>query len=515
MNTLYLGDNLPILKTIPDESVDLVYIDPPFNSNRNYSGIIKSKTGDTSSNNSTILAQFEDTWKGGMKTYIHEFMYPIVQEIHRILKPTGSLFFHCDHSAQAYIQVQILDPIFGVSSLRNIIAWLYTGPSAPKQRQFSRKHDHIFWYSKGENWTFNANDVRVPYVRTEGVGNIKSGSWGKFDKKLDDGKIPEDYWFFAIAPFCGKERTGYPTQKPEKLLERIILASSNEGDTVLDCFMGSGTTVVVADKLKRNWIGIDQSPVSLAVAKSRLSLNQDLFNTSSYSTVTAKWDYDVLRNMDDFEFEKLMVTKLTGTPSKATKGGDMGIDGIVNSKTVISVKRSDGIGRNVVDNLQTATKRHRRDPKAMDNSKENYIIKIQKGEINLSDYDAVVVAFSFGKGTYSEVVDMKIQDGFNILLLTVEDILPVAKPPKVGISVEDKTKTDGFWLFTATTTNKIENYSWSIRENKSGEIIASESLSTEPTFGKAINKKSDYTISVEVVDENGLSGNNEVVVSVV
>jgi hypothetical protein len=276
--------------------------------------------------------------------------------------------------------------------------------------------------------------------------------------------------------------------------------------------MGSGTTLVVADKLERNFIGIDQSPVALAVTKSRLALNQDLFNNShdSLQIITKKWDYEKLRKMDDFEFEKLMVTKLTGTASKAGKGGDMGIDGVVNSKTVISVKRSEGVGRNVVDNLQTATKRHRRDFKNLENAKENYTIKINKGEINLGEFDAILVAFSFGKGVYAEVVDMKLSDNFNILLLTVEDILPVARPPKVEIaSFHDVEK--GFWTWTANcqTTSKIENYSWTIRDLKTSEIIDTETLCKENTFSKAL-KKGNYKISCEVVDEDGLSGNEEV-----
>jgi site-specific DNA-methyltransferase (adenine-specific) len=128
MNTLYLGDNLPILKNIESESVDLIYIDPPFNSNRNYSGAIKSKNSPLEgsaqsagggSSNSTVLAQFEDTWKGGMKTYIHEFMYPIVQELHRILKPTGSFYLHCDPTAQAYLQEEIFDKIFEIKTYKN------------------------------------------------------------------------------------------------------------------------------------------------------------------------------------------------------------------------------------------------------------------------------------------------------------------------------------------------------------------------------------------------------------
>lgn len=280
MNTLYLGDNLPILQTIPDNSVDLIYIDPPFNSNRNYSGVIKKSAGGGQTNlnnsNTLILAQFEDTWRGGMKTYIHEFMFPIVRELHRILKPTGSFYLHCDPTAQAYLQVEVLDPIFGISNFRNEVVWCYSGPSASKSR-FPAKHDVIFFYSKSSESIFKPIFVEHKSgIHNKGTLHGKINTDEKTDKALRErenkGKLLEDYWtdIGAGAHISAKERTGYPTQKPEKLLERIILASSNEGDVVLDCFMGSGTTLVVADKLKRNFIGIDQSPVALAVAKSRL-----------------------------------------------------------------------------------------------------------------------------------------------------------------------------------------------------------------------------------------------------
>ena len=181
MNTLYLGDNLPILQSIASESVDLIYIDPPFNSNRNYSGIIKGKNtsvlSDTSLkggighntapfkglrdsggvSNSLILAQFEDTWRGGMKTYIHEFMFPIVKELHRILKPTGSFYLHCDPTAQAYLQVEVLDPIFGISNLRREIIWWRDNPSGGKAGANNYIHDHdiVFYYCKHKRRIIN------------------------------------------------------------------------------------------------------------------------------------------------------------------------------------------------------------------------------------------------------------------------------------------------------------------------------------------------------------------------
>ena len=593
MNTLYLGDNLPILQSIKSESVDLIYIDPPFNSNRNYSGMIKGKNtsvlSDTSLkggighntapfkglrdsggvSNSLILAQFEDIWRGGMKTYIHEFMFPIVKELHRILKPTGSFYLHCDPTAQAYLQVEVLDPIFGIRNLMAEIVWKYSW-GVRTDKRWNWKHDIIFVYSKSDKWTFNFQDVmekrEEEVLRRLETGNKSATMAADKGKSVDKTlALPTDVWNINQINAMAKERTGYPTQKPEKLLERIILASSNEGDVVLDCFMGSGTTLVVADRLKRNFIGIDQSAVALAVAKSRLALNQDLFTSSSFSVVTKKWDYDKLRKMDDFEFEKLMVSKLGGRMLKQGKSADGGIDGIVNSKTVIQVKRSEGVSVNVLKNLKSTIEEWRWDEKNLAGAKESCVVKIQKGDVDLAEYDGVIVAFSFAKTIYASSVDYKIKSGFNFLILTVEDILPVARPPKVEIMVVDGQtgagntpkpqgfdplkgvigedvaqnsplerslqawearpegwqptadgvfpKPTGYYTFTAQTqtTSKIENYSWLIKDKKTGEIVESESLTTENNLNKTL-KKGEYLVSCEVVDEDGLGGNGEVLV---
>jgi DNA modification methylase len=447
-------------------------------------------------------------------------MYPIVKELHRILKPSGSLYLHCDPTAQAYLQVEVLDPIFGISNFRNEIVWNYRKWSI-QQKQFASNHDIIFFYTKTRDAKFNPQFIEL----SEGTlkrwkGKKQQAKFDDFGKRLADnleeeskGSPMPDCWEISVINPQAKERTGYPTQKPEKLLERIILASSNEGDTVLDCFMGSGTTIVVADKLKRNFIGIDQSPVALGVTKSRLALNQDLFNNThdSLIVITKKWDYDKLRTMDDFEFEKLMVTKLGGKLSKEGKGADKGIDGIFNDHSVISVKRwGKKVDRNTLDNLISAIRRFRRENESRLKPKDNLTIKIQKGEVNLAEYDGIIVAFGFTKDTFAEVVDLKVNDNYNILLLTVEDILPVAKPPKVEIEIFDD-KEKGFWTFTANTqtNSKIENYSWQVLDKKTGEIQEAESLSTENTLNKAF-KKGDFVVSCEVIDEDGLSGDGEV-----
>lgn len=218
----------------------------------------------------------------------------------------------------------------------------------------------------------------------------------------------------------------------------------------------------------------------------------------------------MLRTMDDFEFEKLMVTKLGGKPSKEGKGADKGIDGIFNDHSVISVKRwGKKVDRNTLDNLISAIRRFRRENENRLKPKDNLTIKIQKGEVNLAEYDGIIVAFGFTRDTFAEVVDLKVKDNYNILLLTVEEILPVSKPPKVEVeSLDDKEK--GFWIFTATTktTSKIENYSWIIKDKKTGEVVSTESLTTQNTFNKSL-KKGNYIVICEVVDEDGLSGNGE------
>ena len=307
-NRLYYGDNLNILRDyIPDGSVDLVYLDPHFNSNRDYNVIFKDESGNKSD---AQLVAFEDTWHWGpdaerqfeylthtaanggrvpdsvstivaalrhgigtnqMMAYLTEMTVRLV-ELHRVLKPTGSLYLHCDPTASHYLKV-LLDAIFGAKSFRNEIVWCYTGPGPPGQRQFSRKHDTIFWYSKSDTWTFNADDVRIPHdAKTKEnykEGLTGSGFVGAEHLIHERGKVPEDYWQIAIAP-RGKEYLGWPTQKPLKLLQRIIEASSNPGDVVLDPFCGCGTALVAAEKLGRRWIGIDVTYLSIGVMKARL-----------------------------------------------------------------------------------------------------------------------------------------------------------------------------------------------------------------------------------------------------
>ena len=298
-NTLFTGDNLYILAGMDSESVDLIYLDPPFNSKRLYKAPIGSKAAG---------AAFKDMWSWddvdqarleslleeypalfylvsstglahskGMAAYLL-YMAQRLVEMKRVLKPTGSVYLHCDPTASHYLK-PLMDMIFGKNKFRNEIVWCYTGPSGGK-RNFPAKHDVIFRYTKTDDWVFNPDDVRVPYksLSTQhGEGGATGGIGGKLTKDTvpaykSKGKIPEDWWD-EMSPVgrIKNERTGYPTQKPLALLDRIIKASSKEGDVVFDPFCGCATTCVSAQNLRRKWIGIDISEVAATLVAERLA----------------------------------------------------------------------------------------------------------------------------------------------------------------------------------------------------------------------------------------------------
>ena len=286
-NQLILGDNLEVLRDIPSESVDLIYIDPPFFSNRHYE-VIWGDAGE--------VASFNDRWAGGINHYI-EWLYKRVEQLYRVLKPTGSFYLHCDWHANAYIRVLILDKIFGDKNFINEIVWCYSVGGKSK-RSFARKHDSIFFYSKTKDYFFNgeiSGASRNTGHRSWG-GKIREDSKGRLyqDKivkatgkhyiyYLDKLKIPEDWWSdINSLQSQSKERIGYPTQKPEALLERIIKASSNEGDIVLDAFCGGGTTPAVARRLGRKFIGIDQLAEAIEITDKRLKIQN---STDDYDII--------------------------------------------------------------------------------------------------------------------------------------------------------------------------------------------------------------------------------------
>lgn len=249
-NTVYYRDNLAVLRELPSNSVNLVYIDPPFGTGQ-FQQINSSKY--------QIVPGYSDTLKG------NEFLQGLAQrleEIYRVLTQNGSLYLHMDFHYVHYVRY-ILDTIFGPEHLVNEIIWAYDYGGRPKDR-WPKKHDTILWYAKSNVWTFNYDEIeRIPYMAPGLVGPEKAAR----------GKLPTDVWWMTIVPTMGTERTGYPTQKPEKLLERIISASSREGDLVADFYAGSGTTGVVARRLKRDYLLIDSNKSAIDVMCRRMGVS--------------------------------------------------------------------------------------------------------------------------------------------------------------------------------------------------------------------------------------------------
>lgn len=254
---LILGDNLPIMAALlPDYEgrINLIYADPPFFTNRKYPARIGRGEDSRKPEEWALADGYHDSWPN-LDSYL-EFLYQRLALMYRLLTPNGTLYLHLDWHADAYARI-LLDEIFGAENLLNEIIWTYHGPS-PIRRAFNRKHDTILAYVKGSNYTFNADAVREPYNPST-VQTFKASSKAGFGKMpdLDRGKVPEDWWYFPVVARLHNERTGYPTQKPEALLERIILASSNPGDLVADFFCGSGTMPAVASRLGRKFIASD------------------------------------------------------------------------------------------------------------------------------------------------------------------------------------------------------------------------------------------------------------------
>jgi DNA modification methylase len=375
-NVIYCGDCLKQLEKIPSESIDLIYIDPPFSSNRNYVAFW----------NEQEKRHFEDRFEN-VRAYI-DYMKPRVEQLYRVLKTTGSFYYHCDYHASHYIKVMLdRDDLFGYNNFRNEIIWHYRRWTG-KAKKFQRLHDTILFYTKSDDYTFN--ELIIPY--TEGSVERKLGGvLHRFkdneepflvsDKSLQAKGVPANDVF--IIPFVApsaKERLGYPTQKPEALLDRIIEASSDEGDTVLDAFCGCGTTLVVAQREKRKWIGIDISPTACRVMAKRLETDFYMKEGIDFWIRDLPKTVEELRQYPPFEFQNWAINAIGGVPSKV-KVRDGGIDGklypiedIKKEKTEgldlfggidryipIQTKRTEQVGRPDIENFEVAMKRDKRD----------------------------------------------------------------------------------------------------------------------------------------------------------
>ncbi len=438
MNKLYFGDNLDILREhIAAESVDLIYLDPPFNSKRDYSVLFKTPKGHESD---AQITAFEDSWHWGEQaerefaqleqsqhTDVAEMMIALrkflgnndmmayltmmanrLLELHRVLKPTGSLYLHCDPTASHYLKI-VLDSVFGAKKFRNEIIWRrspFVGSSKNRARFFPHNHDVILMFSKSDNYTFNQN--LIPYTeeykkrRFKNPDNDPRGPWqsvllktysketlerlkkegaliegGKalrykfYLNEAPGGRAQDDNWYDnevqQINPVA-KERLPYPTQKPLALLERIIKASSNEGDVVLDPFCGCGTAVHAAQKLGRQWIGIDITHLAISLIEKRM---KEAFPGIVFEVEGTPKDIGGARDLaerDKYQFQWWACSLVNAAPYQGKKkGSDGGIDGLIffhddksgAKKIIVSVKGGGNVGVAMVKDLIATVEREK------------------------------------------------------------------------------------------------------------------------------------------------------------
>jgi DNA modification methylase len=417
-NRLYYGDNLDVLRRyVPDESVDLVYLDPPFNSNANYNVLFAEKSGTRSA---AQIKAFEDTWQwdasaaetysetvergGSVSQALQAFrtflgasdmlaylamMAPRLIELKRALKPSGSIYLHCDQTASHYLKM-LMDAVFGAQNFRNEVVWKRShahNDAKQGSRHFGRVSDSLLFYAAGPENTWNTiylpydqkyvdrdyrrvdeNGRRYRIDNMRGPGGAAKGNpyyevmgvkryWAYSKEKMDamikagrviqtrPGAVPQykryldempgvsvqNIW--ADLPVLNNragESLGYPTQKPEALLERILSASSNEGDVVLDPFCGCGTTISAAQKLKRRWIGIDITHLAIGLIKTRLKDTYGESIRDTYEVIgepTSVDDAGALAASDPYQFQWWALSLVGARPAEQKKGKDRGIDG--------------------------------------------------------------------------------------------------------------------------------------------------------------------------------------------
>lgn len=359
-NTLYYGNNLDILERyVPNESVDLIYLDPPFNSKRAYNVMFPEHNGAESE---AQINAFGDTWYWGpssqsayedvlrvggdiaqtMKAFREllgdnntmaylAMMAPRLLELRRVLRGTGSIYLHCDPTASHYLKV-LMDSIFGTSNFLNEVVWHYGLGNARGERYFHRKHDILLFYAAGPGYRFNqlrggiTEAQRKKYCHEDERGHYMMSYGRKY--YLKGGKPLDDVWDIPTISPTSSERLGYPTQKPQALLERIIAASSREGDTVLDPFCGCGTAVVAAQHLERRWIGIDVTYLAIAAIKRRLSdafAGEAVFDIVGEPVCLA--DARKLAKDEPYQFQWWALDLVGARPVDQKKGPDKGIDG--------------------------------------------------------------------------------------------------------------------------------------------------------------------------------------------
>ena len=480
-----------------------------------------------------------------------------VEEMQRLLKISGTILIHCDWHASHYIKTDILDKLFSSQNFLAEIIWHRANAHNDAKKKLAVLTDSIFYYSKSNRYTFNPiysghnevssqfyslndndgkgfyqlTDISSPNPRpnmmynwmgfpcppkgwryqkdtmsnlhNEGKIYYPKNKSGEFDyskrprliRYLNEqkGLLLGNIWTdINNVQSQAKEKIGYPTQKPEALLERIIKMASNEGDTIMDCFVGGGTTCAVADKLERKWIGIDQSVQAIKVTELRLNKQQDLFS-KPFIVQLHKYDYDTLRYQNAFEFESWIIQQYGGT-SNVKQRNDFGLDGKAPDGAPIQVKRSDSVGRNVIDNFRSAVERA-----------DKRLFESNVAEGKPAGY---IIAFSFNRGAIEEVARLKNKDNVIIRLVTVEEIIPVSKKPTLSIEVIDAgrdAKDHRLIEFIATAESPagIEFFAWDFEYNQQNGFKPTVIIDKE---GRQTHrfKPGQHQVAVKVVDDDGL-----------
>jgi DNA modification methylase len=460
VNRLFYGDNLDVLRGhVASESVDLVYLDPPFNSNRNYNVLFgkheRAGNGDTAQ-----IQAFSDTWtwtpatddqyaeavSGGLPSRAADAlsafrtllgdgdamaylvnMTPRLVDLHRVLKPTGSLYLHCDPTMSHYLKI-LLDAVFGPERFRNEVVWHYnTGGNA--KSHWAKKHDVILYFTKSDTFTFNTQREPIrgaamkDFRRTDADGRkylIRKVNGKDYTYYADQGRICSSVWEITMST-TSPERLGYPTQKPVALLERIISASSNPGDVVLDPFCGCGTTIDAAQRLDRQWTGIDITYIAIDLIEKRLLHTFGPSITGTYTVHGTPRDLAGARALfqhSPFDFERWAVAQINAEPNEK-QVGDKGIDGVARfwldkktrGRVLVSVKGGKTVGPQVVRDLIGTVQTQ----------------KAQMGVLLLmgDPTPGVVDAVNHG-GTYTWPVNGAVFPQFQVL--TVQDLLAGTRP---------------------------------------------------------------------------------------
>ena len=419
MNKLYYGDNLEVLRDkIPDESVDLIYLDPPFQSGKNYNIIFAPQTNNVKGATAQMQA-FEDTWQWGeeaekeylgliqgtitkerpsqklidlmqaMRGYLDNspmmaylaMMAPRLLEMRRVLKDSGCIYLHCDPVASHYLKL-LMDAIFGNNNFQREIIWSLETVSGFKSQSnnWIRGHDTILFYSKSSNYFFkkqylpHKEEYIARFKKIDEKGRkFRDDRAGRRRQYLDEtpGRMVSDVWNDVMSfqqASTSKEYLGYPTQKPEALLERIIKASSNEGDIILDPFCGCGTTVAVAQRLNRKWIGIDITYLAIDIIKKRLQKSGLKEGKDFIIEGSPADEYGAVKlaENDPFQFQYWAISKIPGGIPSERKTGDEGVDGIINfidrtkkgnfGRAIISVKGTKTANPSMVRDLEGTIK---------------------------------------------------------------------------------------------------------------------------------------------------------------